>query len=108
DADVKQQRLGTMLGVGEVPQFDLVLATDVPRPRVDLEAAITQARHNRPTAMSWGRQLLEANRSVAQARASHGYTWLRASYGLSQTSAEFDRLYRQPRTDQVASLSVNV
>jgi outer membrane protein TolC len=108
DVDISQQRLGTLLGVGEAPRFDLVIATDVPRPRVDLTTAVAQARRNRPTAMAWERQLVEADRSVAQAAASHGYTWLHASYGLSQTSTILDEVYRQPVIDQVASLSVNV
>jgi outer membrane protein TolC len=108
DIDVKQQRLGTILGVGEAPQFDLVPATDVPRAFVDLDAALSEAHRNRPTAMSWTRQLLEADRSVAQARASHGYTSLHLSYGLSQTSPGIDELYRHPQSDQVASMSVNI
>jgi outer membrane protein TolC len=58
--------------------------------------------------MSWGRQILEADRSVAQARATHGYSFLRASYGLSQTATEINELYRNPKADQVASISVNV
>lgn len=108
DVDVKQQLLGTTLGVGERPQFDLVLATDVPRPRVDLDVAVAEARRNRPTAMSWNRQLLEADQSVAMARASHGYVSLHASYGLSQTAPGIGDLYRHPQSGQIASLSVNV
>src|SRR5262249_10102690 len=108
DVDVKQQQLGTMLGMEGAPRFDLEFATDVPRPHVDLNEAVGQARRNRPTAMSWQRQLLEADRQVAGARASRGYTSLSASYGLSQTTTVFDELYRHPRTDQVARVSVNV
>lgn len=108
DLDVKQQALATLLGMGEAPKFDLVLATDVPRPVVDLRTAQAEARRNRATAMSWKRQRLEADRQVAAARASRGYASLHASYGLSQTTTELPELYRHPETDQVAQLSLNL
>lgn len=107
DLDVKQQALATQLGLGEAPKFDLVLATDVPRPHVDLQTALAQARRNRATAMSWKRQKLEADRQVAAARASRGYASLHASYGLSQTTTELPELWRHPETDQVAQVSLN-
>jgi len=108
DLDVKQQALATQLGIGGAPRFDLTPATDVPRPRIDLRTAVTEAHRNRPTAMSWKRQLLEADRQVAAARASRGYTSLHASYGLSQTTDVLQDLYRHPATDQVAQVSLNV
>ena len=108
DAEVKQQRLGTYLGVGQAPSFDLLPATDVPVVRVDLDVAVSQARRNRPTAMAWSRTLLEADRSVAQARSSRGSTWLRASYGLSRTSDQLEDLYRETSTDQQALLTVSM
>ena len=108
DVEAKQQRLGTYLGVGDDPAFDLQPAIDVPAAHVDLAVAVAEARRNRPTAMGWQRTLLEADRSVAQARASRGSTWLHASYGLSRTADIFDELYRDTRTDQQALLTVSM
>jgi outer membrane protein TolC len=108
DVEVKKQRLGTFLGVGEAPDFVLDPATDVPVPDVDLPTAIAQARRNRAQAMSFDLQLIEADRAVAQARASSGYSYLTASYGLSQTSEDLDLLYRDPRADQRAQLSLHM
>jgi outer membrane protein TolC len=109
DVEWKRQRLGTFLGLGDDPDFDLVQALDVPTPEVDLAFAVAQARRNRPTAMAWDRTLLESERSVAQAHASRGYTTLHASYGLARTSEEFQDAYRgEPRTDQQVSLSISV
>jgi len=109
DVDWKRQRLGTFLGLGDDPDFDLVPALDVPTPEVKLEVAVAEARRNRPTAMAWDRTLLESERSVAQAHASRGNTWLNASYGLARTSEEFQDAYRgEPRTDQQVMLSVSL
>jgi outer membrane protein TolC len=108
DVAVKQQRLGTFLGVGEDPNFELTPATDVPIAEVDLATAISQARRNRSQAQAFDRQLLEADRSVAQARATGGYTSLYASYGLSRSTDMAFQLYREPRVDQQALLSVRM
>jgi outer membrane protein TolC len=109
DVEWKRQRLGTFLGLGDDPDFDLVPALDVPNPEVNLAMAVAEARRNRPMAMAWDRTLLESERSVAQAHASRGFTTLHASYGLARTSEEFQDAYRgEPRTDQQVSLSVSV
>ncbi|HET9327284.1 MAG TPA: TolC family protein [Candidatus Eisenbacteria bacterium] len=107
DHESRQQRLGNYLGVGDHRSFELVPATDVPEPTVDLPTAIAEARRNRPTAMAWSRRLIEADRSVAQARSQGGSTWLHASYGLSNTTDDFSNLYREQRTDQQALFSLS-
>lgn len=108
DVEVKQQRLGNYLGVGDSRSFELEPATDVPVPRVDYKIAVAEARLNRPTAMAWERTLLEADRSVAQARSAGGSTWLHASYGLSNSTDQLDQLYRERKTDQQALLSISM
>lgn len=107
DADSKQQRLGTYLGIDDGRTYELVPPTDVPAARVDLDLALAEARRNRPAAMSWDRQLLEADRSVAQARATRGTTMLNASYGLSHSADLLDQLYRDTQTDQKARVYVS-
>ena len=74
---------------------------------VDLGIAIREARRNRPEAISFDRQLLDADRSVAEARSSRGSTWLTASYGLSRSTETWADLYRQPRVDQRAQISIH-
>jgi outer membrane protein len=108
DADVKKQRLGTFLGMGEAPDFVLDPPADVPVADVDFPTAIAEARRNRAEAMSFDLQLVEADRAVAQARASSGYSYLSATYGLSQTSENLDLLYRDPRADERAQLSLHM
>jgi len=108
DEESRQQRLATLLGASDAPTYVPGFVTDVPRPHVDLGIALEQARRNKPVAMAFDRRLLEADRTVAQARASRGSTSLHASYGLSQSASSLDALYRNPSTDQVTSLSVSM
>jgi outer membrane protein len=102
----KQQRLGSFLGLEGTPQFDLVPATDIAPVRVDLATAIREAKRNRPLALSFDRQLLETDQAVALARASRGSTSLTAKYGLSGTATGWSQLYRDPRVDQLAQISI--
>ena len=107
DTNVQQQRLATYLGAGEVPAIDLAPVVDGPVAQVDLETATREARRNRAQAMSFDRQLLEADRSVAEARSSRGTTWFTASYGLSRSSDRLSELYHQPQVDQRAQISIH-
>jgi outer membrane protein TolC len=106
DAASRQQRLANQLGLREDAAFDLVPALQVPRVQVDLATALDQAKRNRPVAMSFERQLIEAERGVSEAHATNGLTSLYASYGLNQTAPELDLVYRNPQKDQQAFLKV--
>jgi len=108
DVAVKQQRLATFLGVSGAPVFKLEATTDVPKVVVDYDMAIAEARRNRPQSMAFARQLLEADRSVAQARAVSGSTTLFASYGLSQATDRLSQLYHDPRIDQQAQVGIRM
>jgi outer membrane protein TolC len=106
DAASKQQRLSNHLGMREDANFDLVPAITIPRVQVDFATALDQARHNRPYAMSFERQLIEADRAVSEAHATSGLTSLYASYGLNQTAPQIDQVYRDPQKDQQAFLKI--
>jgi len=107
DVKVQEQRLATYLGLADVPVIDLAPVVDGPVVRVDLETAIREARRNRAQAMSFDRQLLEADRSVAEARSSRGNTFLTASYGFSRSSDRWSDLYSQPQVDQQAQINIH-
>jgi outer membrane protein len=104
---VQQQRLATYLGVAEGPMLDLAPVLEGPVANVDLETAVREARRNRPEAISFDRQLLDADRSVAEARSSRGNTYLTASYGLSRSSDRWSELYQKPQVDQRAQISIH-
>ena len=106
DVTAKQQRLVSFLGIDQAPEFELVPPTAVPDVAVDVDFAIAEAKRNRSTAMSFGRRLLEADRSVAQARSTRGTTALTASFGLSRTTSDLPALYHDPSVDQRARIGL--
>ena len=107
EARIQQQRLASYLGVNGVQSIELEPVLDGPVARVDVDTAIREARRNRPEAMSFDRQLLDADRSVAEARSSRGNTYLTASYGLSRSSDRWSEVYEKPQVDQRAQISIH-
>jgi len=107
EARVQQQRLASYLGANGVQSIELAPVLEGPVAQVDLDTAIREARRNRPEAMSFDRQLLDADRSVAEARSSRGNTYLTASYGLSHSSDHWSEVYQKPQVDQRAQISIH-
>jgi outer membrane protein len=108
DLEVRQQRLANYLGFSEHATFELVPPTDVPAMEVDIARAQAEARKNRAQSMAFDRQLLEADRGVAEAHSTNGSASLFASFGLSRSATRLEDLYRGPDKDQQAKLSVQM
>jgi outer membrane protein len=92
--EINKYELRSFLGYNENVDIELILPLDIPDLDVNVSAALEQAHANSPTIIDLQRDLLEADQSVAQARAEKGLTAdLFASYGLTQQSAEFRQAY---------------
>jgi outer membrane protein TolC len=80
----------------------------VPEINVDVQVAITQARAHRSHALSFERRRLEAEREIAQARASGRWNLdLYATYGVSQTTEDLGSFFHGQDHEQV-SLALQV
>lgn len=89
--------------------IELVIPTEIPELEVNVAMALEQARTNSPTILDLQRQLLEADRSVAQARANKGLTaTLFASYGLTQRADYFSDVYVNPQDQQRLNIGIEV
>lgn len=83
--EINKYRLRSFLGFNETVDIELITPREIPEFEVDVVKALQEAKHNSPDIISLQRQLLEADKSVAQARAEKGLTAdLFASYGLTQ------------------------
>ena len=109
DLQMRRARLMRFLGYNDNIEFELVTSTDVPQFQVDVDMATELARQNNPQMLSMDRQLLEAQMSVAQAKANARFNAdLRASYGLAQQATDLSNAYRDPRQSQGLSVGVSV
>ena len=109
ELEMRRARLRRFLGYNENIDFELITDKDVPGFQVDVQKATEMARANNPQMLSMDRQLLEAQQSVAQARANARFNAdLVASYGLTQQATEFSEVYKDPRQSQRLNIGVSL
>jgi len=89
--------------------FDLVVPDDLPDFNVDPDRAIEYALTFRQEAVEFERQVLEAERDVASARAQSGLNAsLYASFGLTNTGNSVGDVYQEPDNQQSARVGFNI
>jgi outer membrane protein TolC len=109
ELEINKFRLRSFLGYNETVDIELVIPTEIPTLEVDVATALEQARINSPTMLDLRQQLLEAERSVAQARAERGLTaTLFASYGLTQRADYFADVYSNPQDQQMLNVGLEL
>lgn len=103
------ERLRDFLGIREEVSFKLVPPVNIPSFIIDADKALTFGRSNRSESIVFDRQLEEAERDVAEARANSGFTMdLFLSFGLSQTAPTFNEALQNPLDQELITLGVNV
>ena len=110
DLRSRESQLRSFLGFTENVDIELLIDTNVPSFVVDFDEAMNLALTSNPDVISWQRRILEARRTVAQARSQTGITMsLDASFGINQTGNTFIDAY-SPRYDdrQGVGLRINV
>jgi len=94
-------KLRSFLGFNQSIRLELIIPSEVPEMNVDVNEVLKLAAENNPDLIALDRQLLEAQSSVAQAKAEKGLNAnLTASYGLRDQDPLFDMAYQQPNQQQ--------
>lgn len=109
DLEVKRFQLNSFLGLNQEERIELVIPSQIPELSVELSSALDQAWKNNPDILSRQRQLIEANRGVAEARAEKGLNaTLFASFGLSQRAEDFNEVYVNPQDQERVRLGLTI
>lgn len=109
DLEVRKFRLRSFLGYNETVDIELSIIPEVPVFKPDLNKAIHEALNNNPEVLQYERQLLEADRDVAQARSQRGFNAdLFAVYGLTSSAPEFTNAYQDPQVSQRLEIGLEV
>jgi len=109
DLEVRKSRLRSFLGFNERVTLQLILPREIPEINMDYSRTLAEAKANNPEIMNLERQLLEAERSVAEARSQKGIRAdLFARFGLSQVSNELSGAYQNPLNQQQVEVGVQV
>ena len=78
-------RLRSFLGFNELATVDILIPTVVPRILLDLDKVLLWSKKNNPDLLAYQRQLLEAEKRVAEETAANGFQAnLSVTFGLNQ------------------------
>lgn len=102
-------KLKSFLGLKEDKVIKLKKPQKADAYRVNVEKAIAEARNNKSEMVRLKKKLAQAERDVARAKKKSGFNAdIFATYGLSNSSREFDNLYNDPRDEQQVSLGLEI
>jgi outer membrane protein len=97
----REIRLRSFLGFNQNVRLELLIPDEIPDLQVDVNEVLRMAEENNPDLLALDRQLLEAESSVAQAKAEKGLNAnLTASYGLRDQDPIFNLAYDKPNQQQ--------
>ncbi len=109
DLELRKSRLRVFLGFNERVSLELVLPREIPDLTMDYTRTLAEARASNPEILDLERQLLEAERQVAQARSQKGIRAdLFAQLGLSQVADDLPNAYQNPLNQQRVEVGVQV
>jgi outer membrane protein TolC len=104
----QRNRLASFLGLREDAQIELVVDYELPDIKLEYERVLETALANSSFELGRKIQLLQAERSIAQAKANRGIdVAFNARFGLSKSDSEFSRAYTGLRDQEVAGFSVS-
>lgn len=107
--EIQKFQLRSFLGYNETINIELLVPVDIPEVEVDVAFALTEAKNNNPEILSLERQLLEARRDVAQAKAEKGLTAnLYATFGLTQQAALIGEVYSNPEDQERLRIGLEI
>ena len=107
--EMQKFRLRSFLGYNETVDINLIIPSEIPELEVDVTFALSEAKRNNPEIISMQRQLLEASRDVAAAKAQKGLTAdLFATFGLTKQAAEFSDAYYNPEDGERVRVGVEL
>jgi outer membrane protein len=110
DLELQKAKLRSFLGYNEKVDFELDLPVSIPAINLDYTKVLDLSMKNNPDVMARHRQLIEANRDVAQAKGQRRSVNLNISYGLghSQTN-DLPAAYKAPYYDnEKASMTISM
>jgi outer membrane protein TolC len=105
----RELKLRSFLGFNQTVRLELFIPGEVPDLKVEVSEVLGLAEENNPELIALDRQLVEAQSSVAQAKAEKGLNAnLTASYGLRDQDPLLDLAYDKPNQQQTIRISFSL
>ena len=97
------------VGLDQSMEIDLEIPLNFSLFEIDPELALKKAKENRRETTLYQRQLINAERDLAQAKSSTGLNaTLSGSFGLSNSAPTFAGIYEQPGKDRIVRVSMSI
>ncbi|MDW7694354.1 TolC family protein [Flammeovirgaceae bacterium SG7u.111] len=109
DLETTMLNLNTFIGNPDNQEVTLIAPAEIPDFPIDVELAIQQAKKNRQQYLAFKRELMEAEREVAQAKGQSGLNVnVVGSFGLTSQSNTFDMLYNDMQDQQRLAVTFQI
>jgi outer membrane protein TolC len=109
DLEMRRYRLRSFLGYNDKVNITLIVPDSIPDLEIEVNKALEEAKKNHPDILNMQRQLIEAQRDVAETKAEKGLNAdLFASYGLTQRADDFADAYKSPLDQQRLRLGIEL
>lgn len=109
DLELSKSRLRTFLGFNDRVNLELLLPAEIPDLELDYTRIQQEAEANNPEVMDMKRQLLEAQKSVAEARSQKGFRGnLYAEFGLNQYDETLAGAYQNLQPQERINIGIQM
>ena len=104
-----KNRLRSFLGFNESVDISIIIPEHVPELQFNLDRIMSLAKENNPDPMAYRRQIIEAQRNVAVAKANRGFTAdIYARFGLDQRAVNVNDVYKNPNDMETVQIGLRI
>ncbi|MFN1835791.1 TolC family protein [Balneola sp. MJW-20] len=104
-----QENFKALLGIPNNQPIEIQLPENAPELNIDVQKALELAQENNSQSLEFRLNELLADQQYEQAKRETGFSaTLQASFGLNQTSPDFDQLYEDPQSRQFVSVGFQI
>lgn len=109
EVDDSMEALRTYLGITDETTISTEVTHKIPEIKIDLVDALSKATNNSPDMIKMERRKRESDSNVAYAKSQTGLKAdIYAQLGLTQTSDDFNLVYKDPQNHQYAELGIRI
>jgi len=109
DLQLKKAKIKSYLGLNDEYDLELIIPTSTPQTNVKYDEVLTLAKTNNPQIIQYQRQLIEADRDVAQARSERGFSAnLNATYGIDRDAELLKDSYKNYNDLQTFKIELQI
>jgi outer membrane protein TolC len=104
-----EENFKALLGIPDQIEVEVDIPSEAPALDIDVDKALELARKNNSTSLEFELSEIQANQAYDRARKDAGFSaTIQASYGLNQTSVDFDKLYEDAQNRQFISVGFQI